>query len=66
MGGTLTFTSRKNEGTTFVIRLPLKLPEKMVEAFRKTSTHDKKIRDAKTKELLRFPGRVFDQDKEES
>ena len=28
MGGTLTFTSRKNEGTTFVVRLPIKLPEK--------------------------------------
>jgi two-component system NtrC family sensor kinase len=28
MGGTLTFTSRENEGTTFVIRLPIKLPEK--------------------------------------
>ena len=28
MGGNLTFTSRKNEGTTFVIRLPIKLPEK--------------------------------------
>jgi DNA-binding NtrC family response regulator len=40
------------------------LLEKMAEAFRKKSTHDKKIRDAKIKELLRFPGRVFDQDKE--
>jgi two-component system NtrC family sensor kinase len=28
MGGTLTFTSRENEGTTFVIRLPIQLPEK--------------------------------------
>jgi two-component system NtrC family sensor kinase len=28
MGGALTFTSRENEGTTFVIRLPIKLPEK--------------------------------------
>ncbi|MFZ0134101.1 MAG: ATP-binding protein [Desulfobacterales bacterium] len=28
MGGTLTFTSRENQGTTFVIRLPIKLPEK--------------------------------------
>ncbi|MGA8018544.1 MAG: ATP-binding protein [Desulfobacterales bacterium] len=28
MGGTLTFTSGENEGTTFVIRLPIKLPEK--------------------------------------
>jgi two-component system NtrC family sensor kinase len=28
MGGTLTFTSRQNECTTFIIRLPLKLPEK--------------------------------------
>ena len=40
------------------------LLEKMAEAFRKKSTHDKKIRDAKIKELLRFPGRVFDQEKE--
>jgi two-component system NtrC family sensor kinase len=28
MGGTLTFTSGENEGTTFVIRLPIRLPEK--------------------------------------
>ena len=42
------------------------LLEKMAEGFRKKATHDKKIRDAKIKELLRFPGRVFDQDKEES
>jgi two-component system NtrC family sensor kinase len=28
MGGSLTFSSRENEGTTFVIRLPIKLPEK--------------------------------------
>jgi two-component system NtrC family sensor kinase len=28
MGGVLTFTSRKGEGTTFVIRLPVTLPQK--------------------------------------
>jgi DNA-binding NtrC family response regulator len=42
------------------------LLEKMAEAFRKKATHDKKIRDAKIKELLRFPDRVLDQGKEES
>ncbi|MFZ0134100.1 MAG: response regulator [Desulfobacterales bacterium] len=40
------------------------LLEKMAEGFRKKSTHDKKIRDAKIMELKRFPGRVFEQDKE--
>lgn len=37
---------------------------KMAEAFNKKATHDKKIRDAKIKELMRFPGRVFDQEKD--
>jgi len=37
------------------------LLQKLAAAFTKKATHDKKIRDAKIKELLRFPGRVFDQ-----
>jgi DNA-binding NtrC family response regulator len=37
---------------------------KMAEAFRRKSTHDKKIRDAEIQELLRFPGRVFEQEKD--
>jgi DNA-binding NtrC family response regulator len=42
------------------------LLEKMAEAFKRKSAHDKKIRDAKIQELLRFPGRVFDQEKDKS
>ena len=38
------------------------LLQKMGVAFEKKSTHDKKIRDAKIRELIRYPGRVFDQD----
>jgi len=38
------------------------LLQKMASAFEKKSTHDKKITDAKIKELVRYPGRVFDQD----
>jgi len=34
-------------------------------AFEKKDAHDQKIRSAKIKELLRFPGRVFEQEKEE-
>jgi len=44
---------------------PIKFEElllKMGAAFEKKSTHDKKIRDAKIKDLIRYPGRVFDQD----
>ena len=47
---------------------PIKLEElvtKMAEAFEKKAAHDQKIRAAKIKELLRFPGRVFEQEKEE-
>lgn len=47
---------------------PLKLEDlmvKMAEAFEKKDAHDQKIRKAKIKELLRFPGRVFEQEKEE-
>jgi len=48
---------------------PIKLEELMVklaQAFEKKDTHDQKIRAARIKELLRFPGRVFDQVKEDS
>ena len=38
------------------------LLQKMGAAFEKKSTHDKKIKDAKIKELIRYPGRVFDHD----
>ncbi|MCD6296491.1 MAG: response regulator [Deltaproteobacteria bacterium] len=47
---------------------PVKLEElllKLAEAFEKKDTHDQKIRSAKIKELVRFPGRVLDQEKEE-
>ncbi len=46
---------------------PVKLEEllvKVAQAFEKKDLHDQKIRSAKIKELLRFPGRVFDQEKE--
>ena len=38
------------------------LLQKMAAAFEKKDSHEKKIRDAKIKELIRHPGRVFDQD----
>ena len=47
---------------------PVKLEDlltKLAEAFEKKDSQDQKIRSAKIKELLRFPGRVFDQEKEE-
>jgi DNA-binding NtrC family response regulator len=46
---------------------PIKLEElitKMAQAFEKKDAHDQKIRSARIKELLRFPGRVLDQEKE--
>jgi len=46
---------------------PIKLEELMVklgQAFEKKGVQDQKIRGAKIKELMRFPGRVFDQVKE--
>ena len=46
---------------------PIKLEEllpKMTQALDKKTAHDQKIRSARIKELLRFPGRVFDQEKE--
>ena len=47
---------------------PIKLEElltKLAQAFEKKDTHEHKIRKAKIKQLVRFPGRVFDQEKEE-
>jgi len=47
---------------------PIKLEDLMVklaEAFEKKDTHEQKIRKARIKELMRFPGRVFDQEKED-
>ena len=38
------------------------LLQKMAAAFEKKDSHEKKIRSAKIKELIRHPGRVFDQD----
>lgn len=35
---------------------------KMAQAFEKKSAHDKKIRDAKIQELIRYPSRVFEQE----
>jgi DNA-binding NtrC family response regulator len=39
------------------------LLQKMASAFEKKAAHDKKIRDAKIQELVRYPSKVFDQDK---
>ncbi len=36
---------------------------KMAQAFEKKATHDKKICDAKIQELIRYPSRVFEQEK---
>jgi FixJ family two-component response regulator len=47
---------------------PIKLEDlivKLGEAFEKKSTHDEKIKKAKIRELIRFPGRVFHQEKED-
>ena len=47
---------------------PVKLEDllvKLAEAFEKKDAHDQKIRSAKIRELIRFPGRVLDQEKEE-
>jgi DNA-binding NtrC family response regulator len=37
---------------------------KLAQAFEKKDTHEQKIRKAKIKELMRFPGRIFDQEKD--
>ena len=47
---------------------PVKLEDlmtKLAQAFDKKDLHNQKIRKAKIKELLRFTGRVFEQEKEE-
>ncbi len=47
---------------------PIKLEEllvKLAQAFEKKDAHDQKIRSSKIKELIRFPGRVLEQEKEE-
>ncbi len=47
---------------------PIKLEDlmiKLAEAFEKKDTHEQKIRKARIKELMRFPGRVFDHEKED-
>lgn len=44
---------------------PMKFEElfqKIGAAFEKKATHDKKIRDAKIQELIRYPGKVFEHD----
>jgi len=38
---------------------------KLAQAFEKKDAHDQKIRSARIKELIRFPGRVLEQVKEE-
>ena len=46
---------------------PVKLEELLVkvgQAFEKKDTHEQKIRSAKIKELIRFPGRVLEQEKD--
>jgi len=47
---------------------PIKLEElltKLAQAFEKKDAHDQKIRSARIKELIRFPGRVLEQVKED-
>ena len=47
---------------------PIKLEDlmnKLAEAFEKKDDHEQKIRKARIKELMRFPGRVFDHEKED-
>jgi len=46
---------------------PVKLEElltKMAQAFEKKNTHDQKIRSARIRELMRFPGRVLEEEKD--
>jgi len=47
---------------------PVKLEElleKLAQAFEKKDTHEQKIRAARIRELIRFPGRVLEEDKKE-
>ncbi|MDI6775798.1 MAG: response regulator [Syntrophales bacterium] len=41
------------------------LLEKLAAAFEKKNAQEQKIRSAKIQELIRFPGRIFDQEREE-
>jgi len=46
---------------------PVRLEEllaKMAQAFEKKNVHDQKIRAARIKELMRFPGRVLEEEKD--
>jgi len=46
---------------------PVKLEDLLIKlgsAFEKKDSHEQKIRSARIKELIRFPGRVFEQEKE--
>lgn len=46
---------------------PVKLEElltKMAQAFEKKNVHDQKIRTARIRELMRFPGRVLEEEKD--
>jgi DNA-binding NtrC family response regulator len=46
---------------------PVRLEElltKMAQAFEKKNAHDQKIRAARIKELMRFPGRVLEEEKD--
>ncbi len=48
---------------------PIKLEdllEKLAQAFEKKDAHDQKIRKARIRELIRFPARVLDQEKEDT
>jgi DNA-binding NtrC family response regulator len=48
---------------------PVKLEDllsKLGQAFEKKDSHEQKIRSARIKQIMRFPGRVFDQEKEEA
>jgi len=47
---------------------PVKLEElleKLAQAFEKKDTHEQKIRAARIRELIRFPGRVLEEEKKE-
>ena len=57
-----------NLGAFDYLLKPVKLEElliKLAQAFEKKDSHDQKIRSARIKELIRFPGRVLEQEKEE-
>lgn len=54
------------QGAFVYLLKPMKFDDlltKMAQAFEKKSAHDKKIRDAKIQELIRYPSRLFEQEK---